>query len=89
MSKNPLLPTFNREISPQQMRITISIWFLVISLLGSMSISAQKVGVVLSGGGASAMAHVGFLKSLEENVIPIDYICGTSMGAIIGGMYAI
>lgn len=89
MSKNPLLPTFNREISPQQMRITISIWFLVISLLGSMSISAQKVGVVLSGGGASAMAHVGFLKSLEENDIPIDYICGTSMGAIIGGMYAI
>ena len=49
---------------------------------------SQKVGVVLSGGGASAMAHVGFLKALEENNIPIDYVTGTSMGAIIGGMYA-
>ena len=43
---------------------------------------------MLSGGGSSAMAHVGFLKALEENDIPIDCICGTSMGAIIGGMYA-
>ncbi|MFZ6052135.1 patatin-like phospholipase family protein [Halocola ammonii] len=48
----------------------------------------QKVGVVLSGGGASGLAHVGFLKALEENNIPIDYITGTSMGAIIGAMYA-
>jgi len=51
-------------------------------------ISAQKVGVVLSGGGAAASAHVGFLKALEENEIPIDYIAGTSMGAIIAGLYA-
>jgi NTE family protein len=50
--------------------------------------SAQKVGVVLSGGGARGAAHIGVLKALEENGIPIDYIAGTSMGAIIGGMYA-
>ncbi|MFK7757244.1 MAG: patatin-like phospholipase family protein [Flavobacteriales bacterium] len=46
------------------------------------------MGVVLSGGGATATAHVGFLKALEENNIPIDYITGSSMGAIIGAFYA-
>lgn len=50
--------------------------------------SSQKVGVVLSGGGATATAHIGFLKALEENDIPIDYITGSSMGAIIGAFYA-
>ena len=49
---------------------------------------AQKVGLVLSGGGAKGLAHVGVLRQLERNHIPIDYIVGTSMGAVIGGMYA-
>ena len=49
---------------------------------------AQKVGLVLSGGGAKGLAHVGVLKALEENQIPIDYITGTSMGGIVGAMYA-
>jgi len=48
----------------------------------------QRVGVVLSGGGAKGLAHVGVLKALEENEIPIDYIVGTSVGGIIGGCYA-
>lgn len=48
----------------------------------------QKVGVVLSGGGAKGLAHIGTLKALEENHIPIDYITGTSMGGIVGAMYA-
>lgn len=48
----------------------------------------QKVGLVLSGGGAKGIAHIGVLKALEENEIPIDYIVGTSMGGIIGGCYA-
>jgi NTE family protein len=52
-------------------------------------LSAQKVGLVLSGGGAKGISHIGVIKALEENGIPIDYIAGTSMGAIIGGMYAI
>ena len=52
------------------------------------TIQAQRVGVVLSGGGSSGVAHVGVLKALEENHIPIDYIAGTSMGALVGGMYA-
>ena len=49
---------------------------------------AQKVGLVLSGGGAKGIAHIGILKALEENNIPIDYITGTSMGGIVGAMYA-
>lgn len=49
---------------------------------------AQKVGLVLSGGGAKGIAHIGTLKALEENNIPIDYITGTSMGGIVGAMYA-
>lgn len=49
---------------------------------------AQKVGVVLSGGGAKGLAHIGVLKALEENNIPIDYVTGTSMGGVVGAMYA-
>ena len=48
-----------------------------------------KVGLVLSGGGAKGFAHVGVLKELEKYNIPIDYIAGTSIGAIIGGLYAV
>ncbi len=49
---------------------------------------SQKVGLVLSGGGAQGLAHIGVLKALEEKNIPISYISGTSIGALIGGMYA-
>ena len=48
----------------------------------------QSVGLVLSGGGAKGIAHIGVIKALEDNDIPIDYIAGTSMGAIVGGLYA-
>jgi NTE family protein len=51
-------------------------------------VKAQKVGLVLSGGGAKGLAHIGVLKALEENHIPIDYITGTSMGGIVGALYA-
>ncbi|HET6991911.1 MAG TPA: patatin-like phospholipase family protein, partial [Bacteroidia bacterium] len=51
-------------------------------------VGGEKVGVVLSGGGASGLAHIGVIKALEENHIPIDYICGTSMGALVACMYA-
>ncbi len=48
----------------------------------------KKVGIVLSGGGAKGV-HIGVIKALEELNIPIDYIAGTSIGAIIGGLYSI
>ena len=47
-----------------------------------------KVGLVLSGGGAKGFAHIGALKVIEEAGVKIDYIGGTSMGAIIGALYA-
>jgi len=60
---------------------------LILAIL-SFNAVGQRVGLVLSGGGAKGVTHIGVLKALEENNIPIDYIAGTSMGAIIGGLYA-
>ncbi len=54
----------------------------------SRPLQAQKVGLVLSGGGASGISHIGVLKALEQNNIPIDYIAGTSSGALVGSLYA-
>ncbi|MBQ2980308.1 MAG: patatin-like phospholipase family protein [Bacteroidaceae bacterium] len=59
--------------------------FLAIACLATQ---AQTVGLVLSGGGAKGIAHVGLIKALEEHNIPIDYITGTSMGSIVGALYA-
>lgn len=50
--------------------------------------ATQSVGLVLSGGGAKGIAHIGVIQALEDNDIPIDYITGTSMGAIVGSLYA-
>ena len=64
-----------------------SIFILTLLITGTLH-AQQKVGMVLSGGGAKGIAHIGVLKALEENEIPIDYMVGTSMGGIIGGCYA-
>lgn len=58
-------------------------------LLALQPVSAQRVGLVMSGGGAKGCFHIGVIKALEENGIPIDYVAGTSMGAIIAGLYAV
>jgi NTE family protein len=69
-------------------------WFLFLGLLlgvvgwPASTAHAQKVGLVLSGGGAKGLAHIGVLKVLEKNKIPVDYIIGTSMGSVVGAMYA-
>lgn len=65
-------------------------YFILIFLISifSFQANAQKVGLVLSGGGAKGLAHIAVIKALEENGIPIDYIAGTSMGAIVAGLYA-
>lgn len=64
---------------------------LLICLLAwpGMAGERKKVAVVLGGGGAKGVAHIGVLKVLEEAGIPIDIVAGTSMGAIVGGLYAI
>ncbi len=84
-----------------EMKATIGIITLGLLLLFSASychaegddgviINARpKVGLVLGGGGAKGAAHIGVLKYLEEIGIPIDYVAGTSMGSIIGGLYAL
>jgi NTE family protein len=61
---------------------------LLFTLTSFQPAYAQKVGLVLSGGGAKGTTHIGVIKALEENKIPIDYITGTSIGAIIGSLYA-
>lgn len=58
------------------------------SRLDSIGKGRQTVGLVLSGGGAKGVAHVGVIKALEENGIPVDYVAGTSMGAIVGSLYS-
>ena len=67
------------------LKIYLSVAVLILSTVGAMG---QSVGLVLSGGGAKGLSHVGVIKALEEYNIPIDYICGTSMGAIVGSLYA-
>jgi len=70
---------------------------IIIALLTAFSLFVHaeesskrpKIGLVLSGGGAKGFAHVGVLKVIEEAGIPIDYITGTSVGSIVGGLYAI
>ena len=68
------------------MRKLVCLILSLIMLTGA--INAQSVGLVLSGGGAKGITHIGIIQALEENGIPIDYITGTSIGAIIGGLYA-
>ena len=67
-----------------------SFYSVVVALLFfvTLHLNAQTVGLVLSGGGSKGVAHIGVIRALEEEGIPIDYITGTSMGAIIGGLYA-
>jgi len=70
-------------------RIGIAIILLLLCMSSyAYDKNRPKIGLVLSGGGARGLAHIGVLKELEKKRIPIDYIAGTSMGSIIGGLYA-
>lgn len=68
--------------------ITYIFLFFSLFLFGQPINNKPKIGLVLSGGGAKGFAHIGVLKVLEEAKIPIDYIAGTSIGSIFGGLYA-
>jgi len=68
------------------------IFLFILHCFSSFSLYAQnspKIGLVLSGGGAKGAAHIGVLKFIEKNRIPIDYVVGTSIGAYVGGLYAL
>jgi NTE family protein len=71
--------------------------FILMILSAASSVQAEaspsppqrlKIGLALGGGSAGGFAHIGVLKWLEENMIPVDYIAGTSMGGLMGGCYA-
>ena len=70
------------------MRLKLLFFFLLTAVVFSQE-QQPKVGLVLSGGGAKGFAHVGVLKAIDKAGVQIDYIGGTSMGAIIGGLYAV
>ncbi len=61
---------------------------IVATTLSIQTLCAQSVGLALAGGGARGIAHIGMMQALEDNNVPIDYIAGTSMGAIVGALYA-
>ncbi len=69
--------------------VVVTIFTAIPSLSYSQHKDSPKIGVVLSGGGAKGIAHVGILKALEEEGIRPDFIVGTSMGSLIGGLYSI
>lgn len=83
---------FSLSIFPQERKLTIYPSFAEkkdgLVSFNKPKIIRPKVCLVLSGGGARGIAHLGVIKELEKNKIPIDYIVGTSIGAIIGGLYA-
>lgn len=79
-------------VRPAMKRLAFFRWFVCL-LAVAQAVSAQqpprpKIGLVLSGGGARGLAHIGVLRVLEEQQVPIDLIVGTSMGAVVGGAYA-
>jgi NTE family protein len=65
-----------------------TLFLLIFSVFPFISLAQQRVGLVLSGGGATGVAHIGVIKALEERGIPIDYIAGTSAGSLVGSLYA-
>ena len=68
------------------------ILFFLFSFYGGFSQEFERknprVGLVLSGGGAKGLAHIGVLKTLDSLGVRVDYVAGTSMGAVMGGLYA-
>src|SRR6056297_3834659 len=65
------------------------LFFAVLAIFAAHEVGARPtVGLVLSGGGARGGAHVGVIRVLEDLKVPVDYVAGTSMGAVIGGLYA-
>jgi len=78
----------SRRIPAFALVIFLFLFFPVAAKGEAPDSSRPRIGLVLSGGGARGIAHIGVLKVLEEMRIPVDVIAGTSMGSIVGGLYA-
>jgi NTE family protein len=99
LSKPPVLNRFKATFRP---RVLFIFFGLIFSIASTSFVHAQeslsssektskkrpKIGLVLSGGGARGFAHVGVIKVLEENKIPVDFVAGASMGGLVGALYA-
>ncbi len=93
LTKKSLTHSMQRYVYFCQMKWSwaLLIGFVLVLQVGVAQQRVQdrpKVGLVLSGGGVRGLAHIGVIKALEEHHVPIDYIVGTSMGAVVGAMYA-
>src|SRR5690606_19247360 len=89
------IPTGKKNLYQKMTRKILWFSFLLICSFGKSQVKEgfvlpenPKIGLSLSGGGAKGFAHIGVLKVIDSLGIKIDYISGTSMGAIIGGLYA-
>ena len=71
-----------------RMKSTLTLLFTILICTCASAQKDTKVGLVLSGGGAKGYAHIGALRVIEESGVRVDYIGGTSMGAVVGGLYA-
>lgn len=77
------------DMTKDIMKLSKKILSFTLVLCCIFSVKAREtVGLVLSGGGAKGVAHIGVIKALEDNDIPVDYVTGTSMGAIVGSLYS-
>lgn len=86
----PVSAQIQEELIPDTFAEELDVQVFVSENVRNGSIGDRpKIGVVLSGGGAKGAAHIGALKVIEEVGIPVDYITGTSMGSIVGGLYAL
>ncbi|MDE5808355.1 MAG: patatin-like phospholipase family protein, partial [Muribaculaceae bacterium] len=72
----------------KEIKLLTAVAVLLLSAMTGLAQKRETVGLVLSGGGAKGIAHVGVIKALEENDIPVTYVTGTSMGAIVGSLYS-
>ena len=69
-------------------QIKVSILLFILFFTNNLLFSNEKIGIALSGGGARGFAHIGVLEIIDEVGLNIDFISGTSMGSIVGGLYA-
>jgi NTE family protein len=79
----------NQDLQLLVLQVLILVFIFFIGSIHSQETPRKKIGLVLSGGGAKGFAHIGVLKVLEQAGVKIDYIGGTSMGSVVGGLYAV
>ena len=83
-----ILNTYRKWVKGLFIVAMVQLVVLMVNGLNAQEQNEPKIGLVLSGGGAKGFAHIGALKVIDSLGIKIDYVAGSSMGAIIGSLYA-